>query len=80
MVKWLYRCHAVMREDIKRFGHNFELYLINVDGTDLEKLTCNNVFDSFSMFSRDRKKLVFASNRNPQKPRATDIFIADWIE
>ncbi len=68
------------REDIKRFGHNFELYLINTDGTGLERITCNNVFDSFPMFSPDGKKLVFASNRNPQKPRATDIFIADWIE
>jgi Tol biopolymer transport system component len=32
------------------------------------------------MFSPDGKKLVFASNRNPQKPRATDIFVADWVE
>jgi Tol biopolymer transport system component len=67
-------------EDIKKFGHNFELYLINVDGTGLERITYNNVFDSFPMFSPDGKKLVFASNRNPQKPRATDIFIADWVE
>jgi len=50
MVKWFYICHAVMREDIKRFGHNFELYLINVDGTGLEKITYNNVFDSFPCF------------------------------
>jgi Tol biopolymer transport system component len=32
------------------------------------------------MFSSDGKKLVFASNRNPAKPRATDIYIADWTE
>lgn len=68
------------REDIKKFGHNFELYLINIDGTGLERITYNNTFDSFPMFSPDGKKLVFASNRNPQKPRATDIFIADWKE
>jgi Tol biopolymer transport system component len=67
-------------EDIQKFGHNFELYLINTDGTDLERITFNNVFDSFPMFSSDGKKLAFASNRNPQKPRATDIFIADWVE
>lgn len=67
-------------EDIKKYGHNFELYLINIDGTGLERLTYNNTFDSFPMFSPDRKKLVFGSNRNPQKPRATDIFIADWEE
>lgn len=63
-----------------RFGHNFELYLINADGTGLERLTYNTVFDGFPMFSPDGKKLVFASNRNPEKPRATDIFIADWVE
>jgi len=67
-------------EDIKKFGHNFELYLINIDGSGLERITFNNVFDSFPMFSPDGKKLAFASNRNAQKPRATDIFIADWIE
>jgi Tol biopolymer transport system component len=68
------------REDIKQFGHNFELYLINLDGTGLERITYNNVFDSFPMFSPDGKKLVWASNRNPQRPRETDIFIADWGE
>ncbi|UCG12925.1 MAG: PD40 domain-containing protein [Deltaproteobacteria bacterium] len=66
--------------DIEKFGHNFELYLIKVDRTGLERITFNNVFDSFPMFSPDGRKLVFASNRNPEKPRATDIFIADWVE
>jgi TolB protein len=68
------------REDRQTFGHNFELYLINSDGTNLERLTFNKVFDGFPMFSHHGKKLVFASNRDRQKPRATDIFIADWIE
>lgn len=68
------------REEIKKYGHNFELYLINIDGTGLERITYNSVFDSFPMFSPDGRKLVWASNRNPQKPRATDIFIADWVE
>ena len=68
------------REDQKRYGHNFELYLINADGTGLERLTYNNTFDGFPMFSPDGKKVVFGSNRNPEKPRATDIFMADWVE
>ena len=67
-------------EDIKAFGHNFEIYLINRDGSKLERITSNKVFDSFPMFSADGKKLAFGSNRNPDKPRATDIFIADWSE
>lgn len=68
------------REDLKTFGHNFELYIMNADGTGLERLTYNTVFDSFPMFSPDGKKLVWGSNRNPEKPRSTDIFIADWAE
>jgi Tol biopolymer transport system component len=68
------------REDIRQFGHNFELYLIDLDGTGLERITFNRTFDSFPMFSPDGKKLAFASNRDPLKPRQTDIFIADWEE
>ncbi|MDX1764633.1 MAG: hypothetical protein R3231_09955 [bacterium] len=68
------------RQDLKKYGHNFELYLINLDGTGLERLTYNDVFDSFPMFSPDGTKLVFASNRNRERPRATDIYIADWVE
>lgn len=56
------------REDIKAFGHNFELYIINLDGTGLERLTYNTTFDSFPMFSPDGSKLAFGSNRNAQKP------------
>jgi Tol biopolymer transport system component len=68
------------RADIGKFGHNFELYLTSIDDTDLERITFNTVFDSFPMFSPDGKKIVFGSNRNPQRPRETDIFIADWEE
>jgi Tol biopolymer transport system component len=58
---------------------SFSLYLINADGTDLERLTYGARFDSFPMFSRDGKKLVFASTRNAKDPREFNIFIADWV-
>jgi Tol biopolymer transport system component len=57
---------------------NFDLYLINVDGTGLERVTYNDTFDGFPMFSPDGKTLVFASNRNDAKEGETNVFIADW--
>ena len=57
---------------------NFDLYLINIDGTGLEQVTFDTAFDGFPMFSPDGTKLVFASNRNAKTPNETNVFIADW--
>lgn len=59
---------------------NFDLYLINLDGTRLERVTYHELFDAFPMFSPDGKMLVWASNRNQRRPGETNIFIADWVE
>ena len=56
-----------------RRKRNFDLALINIDGTGLERVTYNESFDGFPMFSPDGKKLVFASNRNAAKSRAIRI-------
>ena len=61
-------------------GGNFDLYLINVDGTGLEAVTTNPEFDSFPMFSYDYKHLVWASNRHGKQAGETDLFIAEWVE
>ncbi|MEP6946799.1 MAG: hypothetical protein ABJA02_12840 [Acidobacteriota bacterium] len=58
---------------------NFDLVLINVDGTGIERITYNASFDGFPMFSPDGKKLAFASNRNDAKAGDTNVFIADWV-
>ncbi|MCF7905029.1 MAG: hypothetical protein K9M49_07730, partial [Candidatus Marinimicrobia bacterium] len=65
-------------EEAGAYGHNFELYMINTDGTGLKRLTNNSYFDSFPMFSPDGKHMAFASNRDAENPRATHIFVADW--
>ena len=53
---------------------------INLDGTGLERITFNDTFDGFPMFSPDGKHLVFASNRNAKTEGETNVFIADWVE
>ena len=61
-------------------GREFDLYMIRVDGSRLERITYEAGFDGFPMFSSDGKRLVFASNRNAAKPGDTNVFIADWVE
>jgi Tol biopolymer transport system component len=56
----------------------FSLYVINTDGTGLQRVTYGARFDSFPMFSRDGKKLLFSSTRNAAAEREFNIFIADW--
>lgn len=52
----------------------FDIFIANVDGTDLERITFNKTFDGFPMFTRDGKRLVFASNRFNVKKGDTNIF------
>ena len=59
---------------------NFDLFLINRDGTGLEQVTFDESFDAFPMFTNDGKKIVWASNRNPATEGNTNIFIADWVD
>lgn len=58
-------------------NHNFELYTVDINTGEIERITYNPSFDGFPMFSHDGK-IVFASNRNGSKPGETNIFIADW--
>jgi Tol biopolymer transport system component len=59
-------------------GRDFDLYAINSNGTDLERITFFDGFDGFPMFSPSGKHLVFASNRNQEKRGETNLFIAEW--
>jgi Tol biopolymer transport system component len=59
-------------------GNNFDLFLINVDGTGLEQITFFDGFDGFPMFSPDGTSLVFGSNRHQAQEGDTNVFIADW--
>lgn len=66
------------REDYHSFGHNFELYLIEIQSGTIHRLTENETFDSFPVFSPDGRKLLYASNQNAENPRQTNIYISDF--
>jgi Tol biopolymer transport system component len=59
---------------------NFDLFLVNEDGTGLEQVTTSPEFDAFPMFSPDNKYLVFASNRYGAEKGNTNLFVAEWVE
>ena len=61
-------------------GMEFDLYMINADGTGLERITYERDFDGFPMFTSNGKRLVWASNRNGSHPHDTNLFLADWAD
>ena len=60
-------------------GRDFDIWAVNVDGTDLERITYNPTFDGFPMFSPDGRRLAFCSNRHNGKANETNVFVADWV-
>ena len=69
---------------------NFDLFAIDTDGGNLERITFYNgdpdvqgphfgkQFDSFPLFSPDGRYLAFSSNRGDGPPGDTNVFIAEW--
>jgi len=61
-------------------GREFDLWLIGLDGTGLERVTQAPAFDGFPLFSRDGRHLAFCSNRGGSKPGETNVFVAGWVD
>ncbi len=59
---------------------NFDLFVINVDGTGLKRITYHPAPDLFPHFSPDGKWLVWCSGRNASQPRQLNVFRAIWRE
>ncbi|MBA2249621.1 MAG: PD40 domain-containing protein [Chitinophagaceae bacterium] len=61
-------------------GFPFNMYITDINGKGLEKISRDKGFDAFPMFSRDGKKFIFSSNRNNGGGHDTNLFIADWVD
>ncbi|MCP4708623.1 MAG: M20/M25/M40 family metallo-hydrolase, partial [Planctomycetes bacterium] len=61
-------------------GREIDLYIIDLDGSDLERITYEHEFDGFVSFSPDGGKLVWAADRNQEASGETNIFAADWLD
>ena len=61
-------------------GFPFNMYLADLNGKGIEKISRDKGFDAFPMFSPDGKKIIFCGNRNNGGTRDTNIFIADWVK
>jgi Tol biopolymer transport system component len=61
-------------------GFPFNMYITDINGKGLEKISRDKGFDAFPMFSPDGKKILFSSNRNNGGTHDTNVFIADWID
>lgn len=59
-------------------GFPFNMYTMDADGKNMEKVSRDKGFDAFPMFSPDGKRFIFASNRNNGGTRDTNLFVAEW--
>lgn len=60
-------------------GKDFDLYIVTLDGKNLEKITTSPGFDGDPVFSPDGGRLLFVSQRNDQDPDEFNLFVADWL-
>jgi Tol biopolymer transport system component len=61
-------------------GFPFNMYITDINGKGLEKISRDKGFDAFPMFSPDGRKIIFSSNRNDGGTHDTNIFVADWVK
>lgn len=59
-------------------ARNFDLFITDENGDELEQVTNHPEFDGFPMFSPCGRYIAFASNRYNRKRGETNVFVAEW--
>ncbi len=61
-------------------GLDFDVFRIDADGEDLERITFAPGADVAPAVSPDGHQLAWVSERNAAAPGEQDLFVADWVE
>lgn len=59
-------------------NENFELFIINIDGMMLNRVTDNTKFDGYPSFSKSGEKLIWSSGRDANVFGETAVFSGIW--
>ena len=59
-------------------SRNFDLFLMNLDGSGLEQVTDSGGFTSFPEISPDGRRIVFCSDRGATEHYEFNVFVGDW--
>ncbi|MCA8948605.1 MAG: PD40 domain-containing protein [Planctomycetes bacterium] len=61
-------------------ARNFDIFIVDQHGGELEQVTFEPEFDGFPMFSPNGKYIAFSSNRYGKQRGDTNVFVAEWVE
>ncbi len=61
-------------------GRDFDIFRVDADGQDFERVTFAPGADMAPTLSPDGKKIAWTSERNAGAPGEADVLVADWVE